>query len=47
MAYTLHTEDGTPIAGDARLEQHMKARCDEINGYVTDDNGNRVYPLEG
>lgn len=47
MTYTLHDKDGTPVAGDARFEDTMKGRCDEIGGYITDDNtGDRVYPQE-
>lgn len=44
--YLLHDVNGNVIAGDEQFDQHMRARADEIGGYVMDPDGERVYPLE-
>jgi hypothetical protein len=45
MGYTLYSAEGQPLAGDPILEENMKARADEVHGYITDDStGQRVYP---
>lgn len=47
MSVTLYSPEGTPLSGEATPSAYMKARCDEVGGYVLDDQtGDRVYPKE-
>lgn len=45
--YTLYDKDGNPMAGDTILSKEIKARADEIGGYVKQDATEQVvYPQE-
>lgn len=48
MTVTLYDAQGTPVCGDAAVDQHMRDRCDDIHGYIKDDaTGDTIYPEEG
>jgi hypothetical protein len=43
--YILYDVNGNPMSGDTHLDGHMKARADELGGYIEDaSTGERVYP---
>lgn len=45
--YTLYDVNGNPMAGDLSLSREMKARADELDGYILEvATGQRVYPEE-
>ena len=44
MAYILHDHHGNEMAGDSQFEENMKSMCDELSGYVTnEETGELVY----
>jgi len=47
MTFTLRNPDGTPWGGENHVSKEMRAKADEMGGYITDDTtGDTVYPTE-